>query len=431
MRRTGPAGTPPSAGTPATADAPPRTDAPPKWVVVANGGNRRVGLFTAAAEAAGHGTPRVVEWHDVLRDGGHDFADDEVVRLDSPGEDAGVDATLRGMTDPTRVEGSARWYSRFLGGVASLRGGLRLDDPADLAVMFDKRLCHERLVRADVPVPPSPTSGGRTPVRGWADVRDAMETAGMRRVFVKLAHGSSASGVLAIETGASGRIRATTSVELAEGGRLHNSLRLRRYTAQAEIAAIVDALAPDGLHVERWLPKAALGGRSADLRIVVVGGRATHAVVRTSRSPLTNLHLGGARGDLAAVRALAGDRWASAVETAERAAACFPGTLCVGVDLLPAIGWRRFAVGEVNAFGDLLPRLTGLPGSEAEGQDTYAAQVAAAGSFCRGLCPDVPGGLRPGPGHDLSTPPEPAGFPGSPGRPAPPHRLPRTAHAPA
>jgi hypothetical protein len=48
------------------------------------------------------------------------------------------------------------------------------------------------------------------------------------------------------------------------------------------------------------------------------------------------------------------------------------------VDLLPAVGWRRVFVGEVNAFGDLLPRLTGLPGSGAEGLNTYAAQVAAA-----------------------------------------------------
>ncbi|MFC8197715.1 STM4014 family protein [Streptomyces sp. NPDC057298] len=388
-------------------------DAPPKWVVVANGDNRRVGLFTAAAEAAGHGTPRVVEWHDVLREGGHDFADDEVVRLDSPGEKAEVDALLRGMDDPTRVEGSARWYARFLGCVASLRGGRRLDDPADLAVMFDKRLCHDRLARAEVPVPPSPTSGGLTPIRGWSDVRDVMEAAGMRRVFVKLAHGSSASGVLAVESTASGRIRATTSVERAEDGRLHNSLRVRRYTAERDIASIVDALAPDGLHVERWLPKASLGGRSADLRVVVVDGRATHAVVRTSRSPLTNLHLGGTRGDLAAVRALAGDRWAAALETGERAAACFPGTLCVGVDLLPAIGWRRFAVGEVNAFGDLLPRLTGLPGSGAEGLDTYAAQIAAAGAFLHGPRPD-----RPSTG-------------GQSGPPASPHDLPRTAHAPA
>lgn len=356
-------------------------DAPPRWAVVANGDNRRVGLFAAAAEAAGHGTPRLVEWRDVLREGGHDFADDELVRLDSPGESAEVDALLRGVDDPTRVEGSARWYGRFLECVASLRGGRRLDDPAELAVMFDKRLCHDRLARAGVPVPPSPTSGGVPPVRDWADVRGRMEEAGLRRVFVKLAHGSSASGVLAIETTASGRIRATTSVERAGEGRLHNSLRVRRYTEEREIAEIVDTLAPDGLHIERWLPKASLGGRSADLRIVVVGGRATHAVVRTSRSPLTNLHLGGARGDLAAVRALAGDRWAAALETSEQAAACFPGTLCVGVDVLPAVGWRRFAVGEVNAFGDLLPRLTGLPGSGAEGLDTYAAQVAAATSF--------------------------------------------------
>ncbi|RST19745.1 hypothetical protein EF908_31600, partial [Streptomyces sp. WAC04770] len=85
-------------------------------------------------------------------------------------------------------------------------------------------------------------------------------------------------------------------------------------------------------------------------------------------------------GDLDEVRAAVsavGGCWREALAMCERAAACFPGTLCVGVDLLPAAGWRRFAVGEVNAFGDLLPGLTGLPGSGAEGLDTYAAQVAA------------------------------------------------------
>lgn len=138
--------------------------------------------------------------------------------------------------------------------------------------------------------------------------------------------------------------------------------------------------------MERWLPKAMSGGRAADLRVVVVAGRATHAVVRTSRHPMTNLHLGGARGDLDAVRTAiraAGGDFAEVLEVAERAAGCFPGTLCVGVDILPATGWRRFTVGEVNAFGDLLPRLTGLPGSGAEHLDTYAAQVAAARTALR------------------------------------------------
>jgi hypothetical protein len=185
---------------------------------------------------------------------------------------------------------------------------------------------------------------------------------------------------VALAVAGPGRVKATTSVETAPDGRLYNSLRVRQHTSEREVGALIDALAPDGLHVERWLPKASQHGRAADLRVVVVAGRATHAVVRTSRHPMTNLHLGGVRGDLGAARVAilaAGGAFGDVLEIAERTAACFPDTLCVGVDVLPASGWRRFAVGEVNAFGDLLPRLTGLPGSGAEGLDTYAAQVAA------------------------------------------------------
>ncbi|WP_327421000.1 STM4014 family protein [Streptomyces sp. NBC_01527] len=358
----------------------------PRFAVVGVPGNRRVTLFQEAVRAAGLPTPRVVPWPDVLR-GEVAFRPGETVRMDSPGEDAEVDRLLRAVDDPTRVEGTARWYARFTAAVrevaraAAAAGAELLDDPGDVAVLFDKRLCHGVLDGAAVPVPASATSGAGAPVvRGWADVRALMAGHRMPRAFVKLAHGSSASGVLAVETAGPGRVRATTSVERDSAGRLFNSLRVRRCTTEREVAAIVDALAPDGLHIERWLPKASQHGRSADLRVVVVAGRATHAVVRTSRSPMTNLHLGGERGDLDEVRVAvraAGGSWAEVLAVCERAAACFPETLCVAVDLLPATGWRRFAVGEVNAFGDLLPRLTGLPGSGAEGLDTYAAQVAA------------------------------------------------------
>lgn len=352
----------------------------PRFAVVGNPENRRVSLFGDAVRAAGLPGPRVVPWVDVLCAQGADFAADEIVRIDSPGENPEVDRLLRGVQEPTRVEGSARWYAGFTAALRGLRGGIRLDDPDDLAVLFDKRRCHAVLDAAGVPVPASPTSGpGAAPVGGWDDVRTLMREHRMRRLFVKPAHGSSASGVLAVEAGG-GRIRATTSVELTPDGRLHNSLKVRRYEREQDVAAVVDALAPDGLHLERWLPKASQRGRAADLRVVVVAGRATHAVVRTSRWPLTNLHLGGSRGDLDAAREAveaAGARLADLLDVCERAAACFPRTLCVGVDLLPAVGWRRAFVGEVNAFGDLLPRLTGLPGSGAEGLDTYAAQVAA------------------------------------------------------
>ncbi|MFF6773133.1 STM4014 family protein [Streptomyces sp. NPDC012637] len=357
-----------------------------RLAVVGNAGSRRVLLFLEAVRAAGLPEARVVPWIDVLR-GSAEFRSGETVRVDTPGEDPEVDRLLRGADDPTRVEGSRRWYERFTGALPGLAarvadaGAALVDQPAETAVLFDKRLTHARLRAAGVPVPGSPTSGaGAPPVRGWADVRALMAGAGLRRVFVKLAHGSSASGVLAVETAGGGRVQATTSVERDPDGRLFNSLHVRRYRTEAEVGALVDALAPDGLHVERWVPKAALDGRAADLRVVVIDGRATHAVVRTSRSPMTNLHLGGARGDLEAVRAAtgaAGGSLADALAVCERAAAAFPGTRCVGVDLLPSGGWRRFSVGEVNAFGDLLPGLTGLPGSGAEGRDTYAAQVAA------------------------------------------------------
>ena len=358
----------------------------PRLAVVGIPGNRRVTLFQDAARAGGLSDVRAVPWIDALR-GRARFHPGEWVRIESPGEDPLVDRELRGMDDTARVEGSARWYERFMAAARSVAeraaaaGATLLDDPDELAVLFDKRRCHGVLREAGVPMPDSPTSGDGAPrVRGWDDVRALQENTGLRRMFVKLAHGSSASGVLAVETAGGGRVQATTSVERDDQGRLFNSLRVRRYSTEREVAGLVDALAPDGLHIERWLPKASQRGRTADLRVVVVAGRATHAVVRTSRSPMTNLHLGGARGDLAAARAAteaAGGSWTGMLELCERAAACFPGSLRVGVDLLPATGWRRFAVGEVNAFGDLLPGLTGLPGSGAEGQDTYAAQITA------------------------------------------------------
>lgn len=359
---------------------------PPHFAVVGNPANRRVTGFTDAVHAAGLPAPRVLPWIEVLRCGAV-FRPGELVRIDSPGEDPEVDRLLRGSTDLTRVEGGVRWYRGFTRAVVELAaaaeaGGARLlNDPDELAVLFDKRWCHGVLSAAGVPVPSSPTSGpAAPPVGGWADLKALLKAAGLHRAFIKPAHGSSASGVIALATAGPGRVRAVSSAEYTADGKLYNSLRVRRYETEVEVGALVDALAPEGLHVERWLPKAGQGNRTADLRVVVVNGRATHAVLRTSRHPMTNLHLGGTRGDLATAQAsieAAGASWAGALDICERAAACFPRSLCVGVDLLPAVGWRNFAVGEVNAFGDLLPGLTGLANSGAEHLDTYGAQVAA------------------------------------------------------
>ena len=345
-----------------------------RLAVVGNPGNRRVTLFTAAAQRAGLPAPEVFGWRDVLVSG-RVPGPGTLVRVDSPGEDAEVDRLLRelGSGRPAAPAG----HGEILGGAAAFAGlrvaldriaaggGVLLNQPADILAMTAKPECHARLAGAGLPVPPA-----LGPVHDYASLRAAMDRAGWSRVFVKPAFGSSASGVLAL-TAAGRRVTAVTSVEV-DAGRLFNSLRVRRYDDETSIAAIVDRLAPDRLHVERWFPKATLAGRVLDLRVVVIAGAPRHVVVRTSRSPMTNLHLGNARGDVAAVRAAAGEpAWAAAMRTCAEVAGRFRRTLQVGVDLMFGARWRDHAVAEVNAFGDL------LPGVLADGLDTYGAQVAA------------------------------------------------------
>ena len=333
--------------------------------VVGIRGHRRVELFRAAAVAGGLGEPAFVDWRDVCA-GDFELEPGSAVRLDSPGEDAEVDRLLRGADRPAEhgeIIGLAAWYEGLLTAarrVERAATGPMLNPVDELAVMFDKRRCHALLRGHGVPVPDGFAAND------YAEVR----AAGWPRVFVKPAHGSSASGVVALALHKD-RVSAYTSAAL-DGGRLFNELRVHHYTDERQVAAIVDRLGADGLHVERWLPKAAHDGRVFDLRVVVIAGRAGHVVARTSRTPLTNLHLGNARGDLPAIRAAIGpERWAAALATCERAAACFPGSLHAGVDLMLSPGHDRATVAEVNAFGDLLPGLL------VDGLDTYAAEVAA------------------------------------------------------
>jgi glutathione synthase/RimK-type ligase-like ATP-grasp enzyme len=242
-----------------------------------------------------------------------------------------------------------------------------MNAPADTAVAFDKAATQSRLLEAGVPV--ARNLGVCT---DFADLQSRMREAGMNRVFLKPCHGSSASGIVALETDGRDRWQATTSAVLTEhpqGARLHNSLRLQRVIDPARIHRLVDAICRERALAEQWIPKASIGGRTYDLRILVIAGLAAHVVVRTSRSPITNLHLGNERGNPDAVRAQLGEtKWAAALRTAEAAAVCFSGCHHLAVDLLVDSARRRFVVAEVNAFGDLLPRVlwNGMTPWEAE-----------------------------------------------------------------
>lgn len=373
----------------------------PAFVVVGNPGCKRVALVQAALARRRLPPAALVPYADliasrvtleqVVRPGA-------VVRLESPGRDfvvekaliaAGADepddagparvsraAAERLAFDKGRVWHPRQWYLGFRATLRRIAGQLArcplhtiTAPPGDVELLFDKNRCQDLFAGRGVPVP-----RGLGPVRSFDELHERMRAAGCRRAFVKLAHGSSASGVVAYRTDGA-RQQALTTVEAVRAGgelRLYNSRRLRRYDDPAAIAELIDALAREGVRAETWVPKAGLGGGVFDLRVVVIAGRARHAVVRISGGPMTNLHLLNRRGDLAAVRTRMGPAaWRAARRTCEHAAAALPGSLHLGVDLLVAPDFRRHFVAEANAFGDLLPGV--LNG----GVDTYGAELRA------------------------------------------------------
>jgi hypothetical protein len=309
-----------------------------------------------------------------------------VVRIDSPDRDFAVEREILalgvesgdeegGYARASRAEvaalvdevGAIRWPRQwYLGYREVLRRIARqltecpphrlMNHPDEIAIMFDKRACHVLLEEHSVAVPRS-----LGPVRSHEELLARMREAGMARVFVKLAHGSSASGVVAYQVSGE-RHQAMTTVELVrdrEGVRLFNNRRVRVYRDHREIAALINALCRHRVQVEQWIPKAGFEGRTFDLRVVVIGGAARHVVVRLSRHAMTNLHLSGGRtrGRLpleALDGRLSAEAWAAARETCERAMDLFPRSLYAGIDLLIASDFRRHAIAEVNAFGDLL-----------------------------------------------------------------------------
>jgi glutathione synthase/RimK-type ligase-like ATP-grasp enzyme len=353
-----------------------------RLAVVGNPDNRRVELFKAAAASLGFATePRVVPWLEVL-EGRAAFEAGEIVRIDSPGEDAEVTRLLRGETEPVdmyRVEGTRAWYEGFVAALEKLHaeiqsaGAVALASAQETAIAFDKTRTNALLAEHGIPVPEAIPG-----VVDYATLRTALREHDCQEAHVKIRHGSSASGVVAVSLH-SEDLWATTSTELHRiptGYELYNSLKMRHYRHQRELTALFDRLAADGLHVERTVRMMFVSGKHIDLRLVTVGGKVTHAVGRASDRPITNLHLGGQRVPVAQVRDKLGEAaWQRVIDVAERTAACFPDSHCLGIDVLPDQRNDVAYVGEVNAYGDLLPNLLGLPGTLGEGVDTYTAQL--------------------------------------------------------
>jgi glutathione synthase/RimK-type ligase-like ATP-grasp enzyme len=365
-------------------------------LVIGTPGDERVVAFESARARRGLPAARVLPWELFAAGAPLPLEARTLLRIESPGAHwpaerallaAGADEPDERFDAPRLPRAAALaldedrgrlrfMRQRFLGLRAMLRRLASALDarpdvqvmsaPASIAVMADKPRCHERLVGAGLPRPPVLGSP-----RDFEELEAVMNRHRVGRVFVKPASGGSAAGVIAFQSGGRGRRLAITATEQMDG-RLYSVNRLRGHRDAAAVA-VLDAICREGVLVERWIPKLGVAGATFDLRVLVIAGRARHVVVRTSPGPITNLHLGRAnrRGDLAAVRAKMGEaRFAAALRTCERAAACFADSLYVGVDVLVATDGRPFIV-ELNPFGDLLHR------ASSEGEDPHEAELGA------------------------------------------------------
>lgn len=350
-------------------------------VIIGNPENRRSVLFCEAAARLVNGNVRVLPYLDLLTNATLPaIAPDSILKIDSPGEHSGVRKLLieRGggaVSTDTLERGTITHLRQWYSGYCSLLDEIAQQLPAtvrlmntieDIKLMFNKPACQQYLHQQEVRVPRTLPA-----VYDYTSLITAMQQQGIMRVFVKPAHASSASGVIAFRRNGS-KVQALTSAHM-DGLQLYNRLKLRTYTNEPEVALLINTILAENAQVEEWLPKATLNDRYFDIRVLTIAGAARHIVLRTSKTVITNLHLGNQRGDMQAFLDQFGEAKLEEVrQLAEQTAACFPNSLYMGIDILLTAGAATPYVLEVNAFGDLLPGLTD------RNENCYEAELSAA-----------------------------------------------------
>ncbi|MGV3771788.1 MAG: STM4014 family protein [Verrucomicrobiales bacterium] len=337
----------------------------PRLGLIGNPENRRIYDFQKTMEQLGQLAPPCLSYEALLQRP-ESLKDDDVdlLRIDSPGENASVARELirrgGGPEKPELSLGEIAWSREYHLGFCEVLREIEkteipcLNHPAEIAVMFDKWECHKIFAARGLPRPASELAPPH--LDQW---REQVRLQKSSRIFLKPLHGSSASGVCALRwTPTHQQLIAPLRIrEISGRAALINSLEVCTYSSKVDIDLILSILLPQGMIQEQWIPKLTLPGGAIDLRVLVMAGEARHWVARQSRHPMTNLHLGNKRVEAATILETLGEEKLEAVfRLAEKAASCFSRSLYAGVDILIDHHHRPF-IGEINAFGDLLPRL--------------------------------------------------------------------------
>jgi hypothetical protein len=164
--------------------------------------------------------------------------------------------------------------------------------PIAVATMFDKTATCEILNDAAVPVPDMLGSGIDMP----EVVHDLTLFRDWPTAYVKLNTGSSATGIVVLHPNEPDRPAfGITSIARIQG-EFYNSRRLRRVSGD-DLHRAIQFILDEGAIVQRGVPMAQIDGQNFDVRVVCINGRPAASIFRLSSNPMSNLHLGGRRGD--------------------------------------------------------------------------------------------------------------------------------------
>jgi hypothetical protein len=376
---------------------------PPRYVILANPDGIR--WQTYAPELAGFWAERgerpeveVVPWRAVVPlDGNLDglaaFDRPAVVRLESPGRDWEVARQLLAAgAREEPAEANPDWlgleyqkgrlvrprlfyrgFCRVLRGLQAsfaARPHLQLTCwPLEVAEMFDKNATSARLAAVGVPCPPSLEAPDT--VEG---LLQALRGRRLATAYVKLNTGSSASAIAVVRALAEPAWAISSIVRIGDG--FFSTRRLQRHQGE-DLNAVLAFLLREGVCVQQGIRMAQIDGQNFDVRVVVIHGAPAFTIFRLSGQPMTNLHLGGRRGDVAECRARIPPRaWLDGLDAAVEAARQYHSA-AVGVDLLFESGYLRHYVLEVNAFGDFFPNLR-----DSRGRTVHRAEIEATAQAC-------------------------------------------------
>lgn len=317
---------------------------------------------------------RVVPWVDVIRHDGRlehlpELEHPATVRLDSPGKSP--EAYLAMLRAGERAIGGPNtdWASIDLPRALILRPGLWFQGwkhvlnglsqslaamphlrptaaPEAIATMFDKNRTLAVLRSANIPVP------------DWIDAIPAHagelleQTRRWPQTYVKLVAGSSATGLVLLNRRGE-QLDAWTTIHWHRG-RPFNSRRLERLDG-TRIVDTLQFLLDEGATIQQGWEKSLVDGQNIDVRVVCLDRRPIAQIFRRSPGPITNLYLGGSRGDEERCRAAIPKRtWLDALGACVAASEQFESR-SVGIDLMFDRNHQRHAILEVNAFGDFFP----------------------------------------------------------------------------